>query len=221
VVHGVLGELEIRGVTIYRVDLQRRLFVSVGSFGVDETLLNGHEQVPLDIPFPISEVYRTGTEYNATIRKLSHDYPMASGWADLHAEQDTIEVTILPVFRGALVIGVVVLGSRGRLGRDWQVRNVLDTMCACLSCWSVMNDPTSTVPLQILAQTLQVTDRQREILQLVEASYSNQQIALRLGFSEGTIRSDLLQLTRLLRVRGRQNLVMLAREAGLLEVRVN
>jgi PAS domain S-box-containing protein len=214
---GVLDGLEIRGAALYRVDLPRRLFVSVGSYGVKEMLLNGHREVPLDVALPIGEVYRTGTEYSATVRQIGLDYPLSGGWTELHEEPDTSEITILPVFYKGLVSGIVVLGSQTPLGQSWEVRNVLDTMRACVTCWLAMNDPISVLPVPFPARTLRVTQRQRDILRLVESGYPNQQIALRLGFSEGTIRSDLLQLTRLLGVRGRQNLVAVSRRAGLLD----
>jgi DNA-binding CsgD family transcriptional regulator len=162
-------------------------------------------------------VYRTGTEYSATVRQIGLDYPLSGGWTELHEEPDTSEITILPVFYKGLVSGIVVLGSQTPLGQSWEVRNVLDTMRACVTCWLAMNDPISVLPVPFPVQTLRVTQRQRDILRLVESGYPNQQIALRLGFSEGTIRSDLLQLTRLFAVRGRQNLVAVSRRAGLLD----
>ncbi len=216
---GWLDGLGVRGMSIYRVDKAGKSFVLAGSHLVDRSLLTGFEQVTLDAKMPLGEVYRTGSEYCATMSEMALDYPLSAGWVALHDGPENTEMTILPVFGCGLVNGVVVLSSDSLLGKSWQARNSLDTMCACVACWLGMNsDDRTSASEPIPVVNFRVTDRQRQILLLVGEGHTNQGIATRLGFSEGTIRSDLLRLTRLLQVRGRVSLVDAARRAGLLDL---
>lgn len=214
---GVLDGMEVVGASLYRVDSMRKCFVSIGTHGVPQEKLSGYEVIPFDVPLPINEVYRTGTEYNASIRSMSDDFPLSRGWVSMHEDPDSMFMTILPVFSNGLVRAIAVLGSRAPLGSSWSVRNMLDTMCACIACWHGISDQQPPRPTGLaLQEELRITDRQIGILELVSLGYGNKEIARRLGFSEGTIRSDLLRLTRVLRVRGRANLVDAARRAGLI-----
>jgi PAS domain S-box-containing protein len=217
VVLGVLDGLEVFGASLYQVDLRRECLVTVGNYGARYTPSSLVIQIPLDAQLPGAEVFRTGTEYNATMQNMADQYPLSAGWVSLQGYPDTSEVSILPVFAGGLVTAIVVLVSHEPLSRQWQVRTVLDTLCACIACWSEVRNARTGSGTQLSAGNLQVTARQRQILQLVAGRLTNQQIAVELGFSEGTVRSDLHRLTRMLQVRGRENLVHTARRSGILD----
>jgi DNA-binding CsgD family transcriptional regulator len=76
-------------------------------------------------------------------------------------------------------------------------------------------DSTRFLGSRARGQTL-ISERQRQVLLLAESGASNREIALQLGYSEGTVRSELLRVSKALGVRGRDSLVELARHAGLL-----
>lgn len=215
---GVLAELDVHSISLYRVDFERQNFVSVGSHGVAEHLLSGYETLPTDVPLPIGEVYRTGTMYNASIRTMTREFPASAGWVEQNEFPDTVEVTILPVFDLGSLNGVIIISTHAPMRWTVQVRNTLETISACFACWLAME---STNPLRPTMQQgrgyLRISERQRRTLQLVAVGHTNAQIAARLGFSEGTVRSDLLRLTRIFRVHGRINLVDAARRSGMLD----
>jgi PAS domain S-box-containing protein len=217
VVLGVLDSFQVIGASLYRVDLARRSFVLVGNYGVGTGTMSGLDELPLDVPLPISEVYRTASEYRATFSDLARDYPLAAGWVLLYDEHPILEVTLQPVFARGLVVAVILIVTRGSLGRQWQVRNLLDTTCAAVSCWTELASLRTSGVSARFSENLQVTDRQLRVLQLVAEGKTNKLIAVQLGFAEGTVRSDLLRLSRMLKVSGRHNLVEMAKHSGLLQ----
>ncbi len=63
--------------------------------------------------------------------------------------------------------------------------------------------------------SLGITDREREVLQLLADGRSNKEIAARLGLSPNTVKTHVARLFEKLRVARRTEAILLARELGL------
>jgi DNA-binding CsgD family transcriptional regulator len=73
----------------------------------------------------------------------------------------------------------------------------------------------SFAPNERAQASLGITEREREVLQLIADGRSNKEIASRLGLSPNTVKSHVARLFEKLRVARRTQAIQLARELGL------
>ena len=71
------------------------------------------------------------------------------------------------------------------------------------------------VPNELARSSLGITERERQVLQLLADGRSNKEIAARLGLSPNTVKSHVASLFEKLRVARRTQAIQLARELGL------
>jgi DNA-binding CsgD family transcriptional regulator len=103
--------------------------------------------------------------------------------------------------------------------RTWGMYELLNTLVQSLAPWLLLLEaqelsrPDPQAPRR--RGKLFVSPREEQILRMVELGRTNSQIAEELGYSEATVRADLLRLSKLLDVHGRRDVVRRARELGL------
>jgi DNA-binding NarL/FixJ family response regulator len=104
-----------------------------------------------------------------------------------------------------------------QIERTWALLEQLSALAQSLSLWLLLREPDS--PRMHVPQSSPMILRTREIdvLRFVEGGLTNGRIAEETGYSEATIRADLLRLSKMLGVRGRREVVRRARELGLYE----
>jgi DNA-binding CsgD family transcriptional regulator len=71
-------------------------------------------------------------------------------------------------------------------------------------------------PNERARESLGITEREREVLQLLADGRSNKEIAARLGLSPNTVKTHVARLFEKLKVARRTEAILLARELGLL-----
>lgn len=103
--------------------------------------------------------------------------------------------------------------------RTWGMYELLNTLVQSLAPWLLLLEaqelsrPDPQAPWRRGKPF--VSPREEQVLMMVDLGRTNSQIAEELGYSEATIRADLLRLSKLLDVRGRHDVVRRARELGL------
>ena len=116
-------------------------------------------------------------------------------------------------------MGTVTITFTAGVDQTWGLYERLNTFAQSLAPWLLlletqeMSKPEQLKPGR--RGKLFVSPREAQILRLVNEGRTNPEIAGDLGYSEATIRADLLRLSKLLDVHGRHDVVRRARELGL------
>jgi DNA-binding NarL/FixJ family response regulator len=100
-------------------------------------------------------------------------------------------------------------GASGFISKDWEAREVARAVRA-VGLGMTMFSPTSEQPAPLL------TEREREVLDLIAAGSTNREIAARLFLSPHTVKEHTSAVYRKLRARNRAEAVQLAQRIGLL-----
>lgn len=208
---GPLRDLNVTALTIYQFREADQTFRLVGGFG-NKQLADVYDAVSISDNVPMSYVFRTGVEHLSSLRELMDRYPLTSAWGANNPNPETAEYFQMPIRSRGVVIGVVGIEFAYGMPRTWESRMILDGVAAATAAWCVVSS-TRFQPVQP-SRLLKVTERQRRVVALIRAGMTNQQIADTVGFSEGTIRSDITTLSKLFGVRGRLEIAERAVRAG-------
>lgn len=194
-----------------------------GTYGYTPGEVDGYWRVPLSIPTPFSRCVREAEaivdeieEVTTRFEALRVDGNLWQGFMDRFGVGQVISAPI--VFQGT-VIGA--FGGITRSKRQWNSLDfaLLDGISSALGLWMTHQDtPTARTDRLLRRDTgvLHVTQRQQQILRLVEVGKSNTAIALALGYSVSTIKQELQRVMRNMGVSDRADAAERARSLGLL-----
>lgn len=165
---------------------------------------------------------------------LDLSMPVMNGVQTLEALKHagiSIPVLILTTFdEHELVLKSISLGARGFMLKDVSLDtlvaaisslanggscfapNITERLLGALSTGDDKGDRQFTMPVQLEP----LSDKEREILQLMAAGYSNKEIANALFKSEGTVKNQCSAILSKLGVRDRTRAVLLGLELGLI-----
>lgn len=194
-----------------------------GTSGYTQGEVDGYWRVPLSVPTPFSRCVREGEvvideieEVTTHFEVLQVDEALWQGFMDRFGIGQVISA---PIVLQGTVIGA--FGGITRSKRQWNSLDfaTLDGISSALGLW--MTHPDSPSPRTDRLQRtglglLHLTDRQQQILRLVELGKSNTSIAMTLGFSSSTIKQELQRVTRSTGATDRLDAVARARSLGLL-----
>lgn len=194
-----------------------------GTYGYTPGEVDGYWRVPLSVPTPFSRCVREAEvvideieEVTTRFEALQVDEGMWQGFMDRFGVGQVISAPI--VFQGT-VIGA--FGGITRSKRRWTSLDfaLLDGISSALGLWMTHPDTPTTRTDRLLRRDegiLHVTQRQQQILRLVEIGKSNTAIALALGYSVSTIKQELQRVMRNMGVSDRVDAAARARSLGLL-----
>ncbi|MEV5414308.1 response regulator transcription factor [Thermopolyspora sp. NPDC052614] len=178
---------------------------ATGEDALTEAARTGPDLVIMDLGLP----GQSGIE---TIRRLSHAHPDVRVLVmTMSEDDDNLLAAIRAGARGYLLKGAVreeVLHALHTVGRGGAVFS--PRMAECLGR---LFTSLGTAPARDAFPTL--TDREREILDLLAGGLTYRQIAQRLFVAEKTVRNHMGSIFAKLQVRDRATAIMLARDAGL------
>jgi DNA-binding CsgD family transcriptional regulator len=195
-----------------------------GTHGYTDGEVDGYWRVPLSVPTPFSrcvheaEVLIDDIETITTrFEVLQMDEDLWQGFIDRFGVGQVISA---PIVLQGTVIGA--FGGITRSKRTWSSLDfaLLDGISAALGLW--MTHPEAPSPRSDRLDRgesglLYVTERQQQILRLVEAGKSNTSIAMALGYSVSTIKQELQRIMRGMNVSDRLEAAQRARSLGLLD----
>lgn len=194
-----------------------------GTDGYTPGEVDGYWRVPLSVPTPFSRCVQEATvlideieSVTTTFEVLQADEALWQGFMDRFGIGQVISA---PIIMQGTVIGA--FGGITRTKRQWTSRDfaLLDGISSALGLWMTHPDTPSLRSDRLARRDpglLHVTDRQRQILRLVEVGKSNTAIALALGYSVSTIKQELQRVMRTTGVTDRMEAAARARELGLL-----
>ena len=194
-----------------------------GTSGYEKDEVQGYWRVPLSVPTPfnrcvheaevlIDEIEQITTSFEA----LRVDEGLWQGFMDRFGIGQVISA---PIVLQGTVIGA--FGGITRSKRQWTSLDfaLLDGISSALGLW--MTHPETPAPRSNrLARPeigiLHLTERQKQILVLVEAGKSNTAIAHALGYSVSTIKQEIQRVMRTMQLSDRLAAAARARSVGLL-----
>lgn len=194
-----------------------------GTHGYTQGEVDGYWRVPLAVPTPfnrcmleaevlIDEVEKVPVEFEA----LSVDRPLWEGFMERFGVGQVISA---PIILQGTVIGA--FGGITRSKRTWSSLDfaMLDGIASALGLW--MTHPDTPAPHSDRLRRsdpalLHITERQQQILLLVEAGKSNTSIAHTLGYSVSTIKQELQKIMKTMGLSDRLEAAARARKVGLL-----
>jgi DNA-binding CsgD family transcriptional regulator len=223
---GALAPLGVVAASVYAHDRDSTLELA-GNYGIDDELVSGYRVIPVTMPMPLSDAFTSLSPTVVFEDELIARYPIlaaepafATGSA-LNNGKGTIVAA--PILNSGVPIGAVTILQAQR--HEWQPADwqYMDGITAGLSMWlnnqrEVLVDRwRRTAPTP--QREVRISERQREILELVGLDRTNGEIAKSLGYSIPTIKKDLQHLMKLLGTHDRRSTAGRAREIGLLPER--
>lgn len=166
-------------------------------------------RIPCDAPAPEGRAAQ-----EVAVQRVQYADP--SGRHPLLAHHDITpggELLCLPLLHEARAVGVLSLQLPQPAMEDWTTRDLLEGTCAALALW-LLSDARNA-PTPHAGTRLRVTDRQRKVLDGLRRGLTNAAVAAELGFSIGTIKADITNLSALLGASGREDLLRKVGQAGL------
>lgn len=194
-----------------------------GTHGYTAGEVDGYWRVPLSIPTPfnrcvheaevlIDEIEEVTTRFEA----LKVDEDLWQGFMDRFGVGQVISA---PIVLQGTVIGA--FGGITRSKRTWSSLDfaVLDGISSALGLWMTHPDAPAKTSDRLRRPDpalLHLTERQKQILVLVEAGKSNTSIAHALGYSVSTIKQELQKVMKTMGLSDRLEAAARARKVGLL-----
>lgn len=214
-VRGVLGSMGSTFAIIYSARSDGVTADLVGACGIGPRESRVYGVVTADMHLPGAEAFRTGVERFMPAEVIAEEYPLAAPFFEaLPARGD---IGFIPLVHRGAPIGFLVVGFAATLDRTWEVRTTLDSVADAVSLWAIADAHRNGEARELGGESppLEFTVRQREILVLLREDRSTREIATMLGYSTATIKADITALGKLLGARGRADLLVKAKRAGL------
>jgi DNA-binding CsgD family transcriptional regulator len=196
----------------------------LSTHGVLEAADDRYRTISLRLDLSIIDAFRQSRIIVSDLETFCDAYPSLmldrDLWTALEGAVGPGTVVDAPILSEGVPIGCIGLVCSGQ--EPWSPDGfaLLDGICSALGMW--ITHPRSRIQRTLNPRRgtsemrLELTPRQREILRLVEKDKSNAMIAASLGFSDSTVKQELLRIMRLLRVTDRHQAVRTAREVGLI-----
>jgi DNA-binding CsgD family transcriptional regulator len=225
---GVLALLDVTIAQVYAISKEDTATLElVGSFGFDDEEAAAYRALPTGLPVPVCEAFITMNAVVVRAMDVPTRYPILATeptytLGTLSSNPDAYVICV-PIFNSGIPIGVIDMVQE--TDRDWETGEwqYLDGVSAAVGLW--MNNQrqilverwrrSAPAPLR----EVRVSERQRQILELIGEDRTNNEIARSLGYSVPTIKKDLQQIMRVLGTEDRRATAGRAREIGLLPER--
>ena len=189
----------------------------VGSTGWNEAVARQFALFPLHSNGPVPVAACSGRPVMMNLRDIPDILPLSRAWVENHPHGEIGTMASFPVRFKGTPAGVLYLETSGPVDWTWQLVASLESVSNAIAPWMVMHhsEMDCTRSVGPSRSSVEVSDRQRTIVRLVDGGKSNQEIADELGYSEATVRADLVHLSRMLGAHGRRDVVRRFSAAGL------
>jgi DNA-binding CsgD family transcriptional regulator len=225
-IQGALAPVGVTAGQIYAIAGPDTLEM-VGNYGFTDEEAASFRALPLGLPLPICDAVTSMAPVILAPEDLVPLYPILESQQSL-SEGTSVALTgqhiicVPVVYSGVPIGGMVTLQTSADVweANDW---SYLDAVGSAVGMW--MNNQR-----QILVEKwrrgapppqreVRISDRQRQILEMIGDDHTNGEIARELGYSIPTIKKDLQQIMRILGTEDRRATAGRAREIGLLPER--
>ena len=221
---GGLSPLDAVAGNLYISDGQGSI-VLAGSDGFSADEIEGYATIALNLPFPLTAAFNTRVPVFVSADSIVRNYPlMATTEVESVSEAEALglgpaQMVAVPLLWQGVPIGVVGIVSHKQGTWDPVDMSYLNAVCCALTVW-VAGKPEAHSALhghRPARSGRQLSERQRQILDLIAAGKSNASIAASLGYSVSTVKADVAGLLVTLGATDRQRAVEVARELALID----
>mgnify|MGYP006286121137 CR=1 FL=1 len=222
---GALAPLGVNAASIYAHD-RGSLLELAGVYGTSDEVASDFRVFSVGMPTPVSETFMSLNPVVVPAEDFVERYPLLNGdsvmGAAVAADSGAVFV-FTPILHSGVPIGTLAMEQAD--GRTWDPADwqYIDGVSAAVAMWlnnqrEILIDRwRRTAPST--PREVRVTERQREIIELIGMDKTNGEIAKALGYSIPTIKKDLQSLMKLLGTHDRRSTAGRAREIGLLPER--
>ena len=205
---------------IYRLSDTGRDLLLVGKYGGSPEQLRALEVVPLDLAWSVGRAFHRDRVLFEAIDDIRQSSPLTTPLcgADVAGSAGGT-LAVLPLHHAGVSIGVLTAAVEVPLRPGDVLADQLELVSPLISLWLLaamsrgcLREPSADKGRRVL------TDRQLQVLQLMDQGLSNGEIARVVGYSEPTIKADISGLYRLMPSASRSELLANAARAGLLTV---
>jgi len=212
---GMLGSVGAGLALIYSARRDGVTADLVGSYGVGTKVSRVYGVVTADMHLPGAEAFRSGVEQFLPASRVAEGYPLAAPFFEALPPKG--DIGFVPLIHRGAPIGFLVLGFDASLDRTWEVRSTITAAADATALWAIADAERNGEARALAADAppLEFTVRQREILIHLREEKSVREIADLLGYSQATIKADITALGKLLGARGRADLLVKAKRAGI------
>ena len=195
-----------------------------GWFGFDADTLEPFQRTSLWDDLPVSVAIREhGVLTFANTTVLDRDYPQLNGNG-----LGMRSLLVGPIIAAGQAIGALALIGDDHLSEPENHAEILQSVSLVVGLYlssrsrgTPMRVPDALAPdaaeREPITEPKALTERQLTVLAHLAQQLTNRQIAVRMGFSESTIRQETMAIYRFLHVSGRHQAVYAARERGLID----
>lgn len=187
----------------------------IGNYGLAEKTTAPYKRMPLWNQLPMTESARTGEFiYIKDYEDCAQRFPTL---AESIQYPDAITVSS-PILHRNTIIGSIAFSSMKAPQDDFRTNPMTDAALALIGLYIKIfkeNKAESTRDDSRAIKSL--TERQRKIIKLFREELTTDQMADRLRFSPSTIKQDIIKIYDLFGVSSREQVVILAERAGLLD----
>ena len=196
---------------------------TMGGYGFSDDEMDRYSQVPLSLLSPITRAYHESEAVIETLDDVIDSYDFieldSDMWHSMRARLGDGDMVHAPISAQGTTLGIYgFITSERNVWSPFDI-SYLDGLSSILGIWathSLSGVRTPEVWRPVTSANLALTDRQIEILQMVEAGKSNAAIAFGLGYSASTVKAEMQRVLRVLKVTDRMRAVERARELVLL-----
>ncbi len=225
-INGALAPVGVTAGQVYAIAGADTLEL-VGNFGYTDDEAAAFRALPIGLPLPVCDAVRSMEMVALTPDELVTRYPILLSQPSLvdgtSAAMHGKHIVCIPIVYSGVPIGALSLlqsSSDAWEASDW---NYLEAIGAAVGMW--MNNQRQILVEKWRRQAppapreVRISDRQRQILEMIGDDHTNGEIARELGYSIPTIKKDLQQIMRILGTEDRRTTAGRAREIGLLPER--
>ncbi len=182
----------------------------VGGFGFEKTAIARFGRVPLSLHIPITDVVRRDQcIFINNVEQLYAEYPSLSEIEGMATDWElAIAWPILP-------FGVGFAFLDHSIDVDENFENYLRLTGAVIALHLLREKVESPIPEYQRAvdrkrTSIDMSNRQKVILEMLSKGATNSEIALEIGYSESLVRQETIEIYRILGVSGRRELITVA-----------
>jgi DNA-binding CsgD family transcriptional regulator len=197
---------------------------TMGAVGFTDEEMDRYSLVPLSIAAPMTESFLQSDVVILPFAEMWDRYEVVridqELWDALGERFGDGDVVHAPIRAQGVTLGVV--GFYTTETRRWDAKDIefIHGVCASLGIWAthpLSGVQTPEIWRPVSTTVIALSDRQQEILRLIELGKSNASIAMSLGYSASTVKAEIQRALRALKVNDRVAAAKRARDLGLLE----
>lgn len=186
------------------------VLVAIGTVGVTDEIRERYSVVPTSLDIPLTNAYRDEAVTTTDLFTMTDLFPVleidGEAWQEL--KEMNGQAICAAIMSGGRSIGVLSFVIDPAKSLEPVDAHIVESIRHALGMW--MSRPEIVVRAEqrrLSTAPYALTERQREIVGLIDAGLTNMEIGERLGYSTSLVKQEIQRMMRGLRVESRADLV--------------